>query len=119
MVLRLVAIRLPVANQGDEESELRDLDGDGLDVDAVKTILDEVELAGVVDIVFGEITADLLDLLPATQKSLICSASDKMQLPGTQYSSATTLKLLVKILRRQTLQKDPTILNRCRSLNLG
>ena len=59
------------------------------------------------------------DSCAATQKSLICSASDKMQLPGTQYSSATTLKLLVKILRRQTLQKDPTILNRCRSLNLG
>ena len=52
MVLRLIAIGLLVADQGDEEAELRDLDGDGLDVDSVKAVLDEVELACVIDLVF-------------------------------------------------------------------
>ena len=38
-------VRGLVAEEGDEEAELGDLDGDGLDVHAVDALLDEVELA--------------------------------------------------------------------------
>jgi hypothetical protein len=52
--LLFVAVGLLVADEGDEEAELGDLDGDGLDVHAVEAVFDEVELAAVVVVVVGE-----------------------------------------------------------------
>ncbi len=48
VVLRLVTIGLLVADERDEEPQLGELDGDGLDVYAVQAVLDQVELAAVV-----------------------------------------------------------------------
>ena len=44
-----MGIHLLVDDEGDEEAELGDLGGDGLDVHAVDAVLDEVEFAGEVE----------------------------------------------------------------------
>ena len=54
VVFLFVPVGLLVANEGDEEAKLRDLDSDGLDVHAIETVFDEVELAAVVVVVVGK-----------------------------------------------------------------
>src|SRR5207244_2735334 len=55
VVFLLAAIGALVADEGYKEAEFGDLDCDGLDIHAVETVLDEVELAAVVVFVVGEV----------------------------------------------------------------
>lgn len=63
VVVLFAAVGLLVADEGDEEAELGDLNGDGLDVHAVEAVFDEVELAAVIEFVVGKGSVDVGDLL--------------------------------------------------------
>src|SRR5690606_22506899 len=60
-VLALVKVGPLVGYERDEEAELRDLNGDGLDIHTVEAVLDEVELATVVVLVLLEVPLDSSD----------------------------------------------------------
>src|SRR5262245_51631063 len=58
MVFLLAALRALITNKRNEETELRDLDSDGPYVHPIQTILNQIKLAAVVVLVFGEIALD-------------------------------------------------------------
>ncbi len=56
--IRCIGVDGLVHDEGDEAAQPGDLYGDGLDIDAVEAVLDEVELSAVVVVVAGEGTFD-------------------------------------------------------------
>jgi hypothetical protein len=54
-------VHLLVHHQRDEAAELRDLDGDGLDVHTVNAVLDEGQLAAVVELIGAECLLDVVE----------------------------------------------------------
>jgi hypothetical protein len=73
-VMRLSPCVLLIADQRDEEAQLGDLDGDGLYVSTVDAVLNQVELATIVQRVIGKVAIDRLDREARASGSSISSA---------------------------------------------
>ena len=58
VVFSLTTVNPLITDKRNEKTELADLDGDGLDVRSIQTVLDKVELPSIVVFVVGKVTFD-------------------------------------------------------------